>query len=80
VEIDPRYGSLVELIAHELEHVIEQLDGVDLASQITRGDTARSPRRGHYETLRAVTMGRRVAEEVRRDSDQPGDGPLAQRR
>jgi Tol biopolymer transport system component len=51
----------VELIAHELEHVVEQLDGVE-----PYRDTCakyRSTSRG-YESCRAVEMGRRVAREV----------------
>ena len=58
----------VELIAHELEHVLEQLDGVDLrslaavpASQV-RGCECGEER---YETVRAVRAGRAAAEEVR---------------
>lgn len=59
-----------ELIAHEIEHVIEQLDGVDLlqrsdaaASGVTRG-----PRNAvfakYIETERARIVGRLVAGEV----------------
>ena len=61
-----------ELIAHELEHVIEQLDGVDLAS---KADAAMSGvRRGEapepaFETVRATRAGMTVAAEVRRGLD-----------
>jgi hypothetical protein len=61
-----------ELIAHELEHVIEQLDGVDLAAKaetdssgVRRGD-AYEPA---YETVRATRMGLTVAAEVRQRTD-----------
>jgi Tol biopolymer transport system component len=49
-----------ELIAHEIEHVIEQLDGIALTGEcgrITGHD-------GRIETCRAVEAGRRVAREV----------------
>jgi hypothetical protein len=52
----------VELIAHEVEHVIEQLDGVELRTNACEGST--SPR-GFYESCRAVEAGRQVAREVR---------------
>jgi hypothetical protein len=57
----------VELIAHEIEHVIEQLDGVDLVS------LAKMPGTGvhdldanaqSFETTRASRVGRQVAGEV----------------
>jgi Tol biopolymer transport system component len=51
----------VELIAHELEHVVEHLDG---AIRV-RCDGAVSRGRGAQESCRAITVGRRVAEEVR---------------
>jgi hypothetical protein len=64
-------GRVPELIAHELEHVLEQLDGVDLhvksrlpASGVHAcncGDTAA------FETARAEITGLRVAREIARD-------------
>lgn len=56
---------LVELIAHEIEHVVEQLDGVDLharAADRTSGVYENSDNR--FETRRAVLIGRRVAREA----------------
>ena len=59
-----------ELIAHELEHVLEQLDGVDLAAK------ARTPSSGvhaccgsddAFETSRAIATGQRVARELARE-------------
>jgi hypothetical protein len=59
-------GELVEHLAHEIEHVLEQLDEVDLAAaeaahihgvSASRGQTA-------FETRRAVVIGRLVAAEV----------------
>jgi hypothetical protein len=58
-----------ELIAHELEHVIEQLDGVDLAAKADAGQSGvnrgEAPE-GAYETVRATRIGQTVAAEVRR--------------
>jgi hypothetical protein len=61
-----------ELIAHELEHIIEQLDGVDLAAKadadktgVKRGDASEPT----FETVRATRVGRAVAAEVRRRTD-----------
>jgi hypothetical protein len=57
-----------ELIAHELEHVLEQLDGVDLLalSQVHRSGV-RECECGQleaFETTRAIKTGLRVAAEV----------------
>jgi hypothetical protein len=56
-----------ELLAHEFEHVLEQLDGVDLEAMSKRASTgvslvANGPR---FETVRAVAVGRQVAAEIR---------------
>jgi len=66
-----RFDDEVELIAHELEHVIEQLDEVDLSSlaelpgtgvhQVMSGSDT-------FETSRAAQVGLRVAREVRNNS------------
>jgi hypothetical protein len=57
-----------ELIAHEFEHVIEQLDGVDLAARAARPHTGVVPI-GHqnavYETTRAQRVGLKVVSELR---------------
>ena len=56
----------VELIAHEIEHVIEQLDDVDLASYAARGGTGvRLLSENVFETSRAKRTGIRVTDEVR---------------
>jgi len=57
-----------ELIAHELEHVIEQLDGVDLAARAVMPHTGVmpiGPRGTVYETTRAQRVGLRVVSELR---------------
>jgi hypothetical protein len=59
-------GPMDELIAHEFEHVLEQLDGVDLESLARRQATGVSVVDGsRFETVRAVAIGRQVAEEIR---------------
>jgi hypothetical protein len=65
VQINP-LGDFMELLAHEIEHIIEQLDGIDLAARAT---VARSGvwscADGTFETSRAVRVGTLVASEVR---------------
>jgi hypothetical protein len=68
ITIPPRH-DVVELIAHEFEHIIEQLDGVDLAARASRPNTgvrAQMREQQMFETVRATRMGRKVAREVRR--------------
>lgn len=66
VEIRP-LDDQAELIAHEIEHVIEQLDGIDLRSRASLPTTGvHFADDGAFETRRAVRVGMAVAEEVRR--------------
>jgi hypothetical protein len=53
----------VELIAHEIEHVVEQLDGVDLEAQVSSGNVWKRDD-GAFETRRATEAGLRVPREV----------------
>jgi Tol biopolymer transport system component len=53
----------IEHIAHELEHVMEQLDGVDLQARAV-SEAAWKSGDSSYETRRAIETGRRVAREV----------------
>ncbi len=55
--------ELTELIAHEFEHLIEQLDGVDLKA-LSREGEARRLADGAFETDRAIAAGQQVAGEV----------------
>lgn len=65
-------GPVDELLAHEFEHVLEQLDGVDLESLARRQATGVSVVDGsRFETVRAATVGRQVAEEIRNARRQP---------
>jgi Tol biopolymer transport system component len=54
---------LPELIAHEVEHVIEQLDGVDLEAHAGGGAAWKSAD-ASFETVRAIEAGQRVASEL----------------
>jgi hypothetical protein len=60
--------NATELIAHELEHIVEQLDGIDLKSKAALASTGvRRCQCGDadaFETLRAVFVGTQVAREV----------------
>jgi hypothetical protein len=69
----------VELIAHELEHILEQLDGVDLgivASRRASGVTQHRERQA-FETIRAERAGLQVRREVDAFERRAGvaDGP-----
>jgi hypothetical protein len=58
--------SAIEYLAHELEHVLEQLDDVDLAEAVNNhvhGASA-SGKAALFETRRAIVVGRLVAREV----------------
>lgn len=62
-EVELPYGEDVELLAHEFEHVREQLEGVNLR-RIAQDRTAGVRDLGYgYETDRAYDVGRRVASE-----------------
>lgn len=54
--------DLTELLAHELEHVLEQVEGIDLESLDRQ--KARRLADGAFETSRAIEAGRRVAAEL----------------
>jgi hypothetical protein len=61
----PLLPGLPELIAHEFEHVIEQLDGVDLRLRASLPNTGVHQRDdGAFETVRAVRAGLTVAGEL----------------
>jgi Tol biopolymer transport system component len=56
-------GEAIELIAHELEHIIEHLDGADRTVDTCGRRHSGGPHKS-YETCRAIEAGRRVAREV----------------
>lgn len=55
--------DFVELLAHELEHVVEQIERVDLAA-LARSGLASRDAAGVFETARARDAGRAAAREV----------------
>lgn len=66
IQIEPTHDQ-VELIAHEFEHVIEQLDGVDLRTHANRSGSGVRMMSGTpriFETKRAIRVGRKVTLEV----------------
>jgi hypothetical protein len=68
IDISVRH-DVEELIAHEFEHIIEQLDGVDLASWAKRPHTGVSSLlydANVFETTRAKQVGLKVVSELAR--------------
>jgi hypothetical protein len=55
--------DLAELLAHEFEHVIEQLDRVNLQQLVRQGQAVKMPD-GAFETRRAIAAGQRVMGEA----------------
>jgi hypothetical protein len=66
-------ADMVELFAHEMEHVCEQIEGVNLRALATVRDSGVYDFEGHFETRRAIDAGRRVAREAQglHPDDQP---------
>ena len=65
VQIAPQ--DVQQLIAHEFEHIIEQLDGVNLAAHAAQrhtGVTAIGHRGDMFETMRAKRAGLKVVSEL----------------
>ena len=62
----PPLGDNIVLLAHELQHVIEQTAGLDLRAEAKRaGSGVWESIDGYYETQAAVDVSRRVANELR---------------
>ncbi len=74
VELPPASGDFAELLAHEFEHVVEIVDGVDFKAAADQGDGEAMWRRadGAYESERAKAAGLAAAAEAR-----PAEAPLA---
>ena len=70
------YGDPTEWVAHEFEHLIEQLDGVNLRDLERRRQGAWKSGNQMFETERAIRVGRRVSRELREPpiSARLGDG------
>jgi hypothetical protein len=60
-----------EMLAHEFEHVLEQLEGVNVRSSADRGSGAWYSHGGMIETDRAVRAGRLVKAELRHVTRKP---------
>ena len=61
----PPLGDIIVLMAHELQHVIEQTRGLDLRAEAKRAGSGVWQSRGSYETQAAIDVSRQVAEELR---------------
>jgi hypothetical protein len=62
----PPLGDTIVLMAHELQHVVEQTRGLDLAAEVRRPNSGVwQAYAGHYETRAAVDVSRKVAQELR---------------
>jgi hypothetical protein len=71
-------STFVETIAHELEHVLEQLDEVDLTRSVDRQGvraTGSLSRSAEFETERARKVGEIVALEYRASTSSPESCP-----
>jgi hypothetical protein len=55
--------DLVEIVVHELEHVCEQMEGVDLPALSRRKGVGVYNLNGHYETARAIRAGQSATRE-----------------
>jgi len=61
----PPIGDNIVLMAHELQHVIEQTRGLDLRAEAKRVGSGVWASFGGYETQAAVDVSRQVADELR---------------
>ena len=60
----PPVSDVIELVAHELEHVLEWVDGRDLPGEARRRGSGVWSAFGGFETQRAIDTGRQAAREV----------------
>jgi hypothetical protein len=60
----PPVDAAIELVAHELEHVLERARGQDSAAESRRRDSGVWRAFDGFESQRAIDMGRQVAREV----------------
>jgi hypothetical protein len=61
--------DIAEIIAHELEHVCEQMEGVDLPALSRRKGVGVYNLNGHYETVRAIRAGQTATREYQDGAD-----------
>ncbi len=60
----PPLGDTIVLMAHELQHVIEQTRGLDLPAEAKRAGSGVWQSLGGYETQAAIDVSRQVAKEL----------------
>ena len=60
----PPVTLAIELVAHEIEHVLEMVRGQDLAAQSRRRDSGVWQAFDGFESRRAIDIGRQVAREI----------------
>jgi hypothetical protein len=59
-------SHLIEFIGHEFEHLVEQIEGIQLPSlAFQHGSGVYRTKQGHYETARAIKAGHKVYAEYR---------------
>ena len=59
-------GDYIEMRGHEFEHLLEQIEAVDLKAEAgKRGSAVYQNEDGFYETARAISAGRKVLAEYR---------------
>ena len=76
----PPVGHAIELVAHELEHVLELTRGQNLATESQRRGSGVWQTFDGFESQRAVDIGRQVAREVDQSRrTQPPPSPRAAR-
>jgi len=61
----PPLGDIVVLMAHELQHVIEQTRGLDFRAEAKRAGSGVWQSLESYETQSAIDVSRQVAQELR---------------
>lgn len=67
----PPVGETIELLAHELQHVIEKTRGLDLEREAKRPGSGVWKAAGGYETQAAIDVTRQVSSELREARDRP---------
>ena len=67
----PPVSDAIELVAHELQHVLEKVRGLDFKGEAGRPGSGVWRAFGGYETQAAIDAGRQVAKEAR-EARRPG--------
>jgi hypothetical protein len=66
----PLNRQLNELIPHEMEHVVEHIEGIDVKRELGKSGTGTyDTGRGQIETLRATRVGRQARQELEASRD-----------